>query len=186
MRWVRVVLSTRQDDKIMKVSKWEAKAGTGDPTAKVQTKDVKASTEWDNKAHTEQDDKAGIKKDNETGKRQDHNGVGDLGQDNKRATKPAERAYTEARRFSLCAFFLAAHSNTFLTFLSSKSVIGCPLSTGSDLIASSGLSMMSTNCDALSSRYPKRERWKSRACKVFYGIISKLTLSKLSPSTSQS
>ena len=139
------------------------------------------------------DDKAGIRGNDEAGKRErDKAGKGGDnkarigGQNDKAGTgkqniKRAAESVTKAchigaQRLLRCIFLLAVHSNPFLAFLSSESVIGWSLSLGS--IANSSLSVMSKNRRALSSRWPKGEWWKLRACKVASSIVFKLMLSK--------
>lgn len=65
-----------------------------------------------------------IRRDNKTGIGRDNNGVGDLTEYNIGAAELVARACIEEQRLLHCAFLLAAHSNTFLAFLSLKSVIG--------------------------------------------------------------
>lgn len=79
---------------------------------------------WDNKVSVRGwDDKVDIKK-----------------QDNKRVVEPLVRAcYTELWRLLCCVFPLVAHSNLFLAFSSSESMISWLLSLGS--IANSNLLM---------------------------------------------
>lgn len=99
--------------------------------------DNEAGIGEDDKAGTkEQDNKVGIRekdtnkvsdsrRDKEAGIKRRDNKAGIGRQDNKGVAESAARAYhTGAQKLLHCAVFLVMHSNPFLTFYSSKSVIG--------------------------------------------------------------
>ena len=121
--------------------------------------DDKASTRGDDKVGIGGDDevgiggrdKASIREDNEASiRRQDIKAEMERW-DIKRVVEPAARAcHTGAQRLLRYAFLFAVHSNFFLAFLSSESVISW--SSFVDSIANFGLSVTSTNRDAPFSR----------------------------------
>ncbi len=143
VRHVRAGLSTERDNK----------AGTRRDDGAGTRGDDGADTGGDNGAGIGGDDKPGIGgPDDEPGTGGPDNEPGTGGPDDKGAAEPAARAFhTGARRLSRRAFLLAAHSDTFLVFSSSESVIG-PTSPSGFSIANSGSSVTSTNRGAPSSR----------------------------------
>lgn len=147
--WVRVVPSTRQDDKVVGFLEWETEAGTANLAARVRIGDDEVSSKRDDKAR---DNETATRRDNAAGTKWDNNGVDDPGWDGKGAVKLAVGAYIEAWRFSRHAFLLATCSNTSVAFSSLESMIGWPLFSRLGSIANSSLSIILTTHDALSVR----------------------------------
>lgn len=68
-RWVRVVPSKRQSDKVVGVLKRETKAKRDNLVLEVRTRDNEAGIDQDDKVRIGQYNKAGIEKDDKTGTR---------------------------------------------------------------------------------------------------------------------
>ncbi len=166
VKHVGIVSSTERDNKAGTEGdngvdiKGDNKAGIGgnDKLGIIEPDDKSGSGRQDNKPDTKrQDNKPGIRgqNSNRVGNIIHDDGVGTRRRGNKGAAKPAARAfYIGAQRLSCRDFLLATHSDIFLAFLSSESVIS-RISPSSSSIANFALSVMLTNRVIPSLRYPK-------------------------------
>lgn len=87
VRWLGAGLSTKRDNKVVPVPRWETRAEKGNLVARIRTKNDVVGIE--------QDDKVGKRWDNQAGKRRDNNGVGNPKIDNKRVVGPTAGARQE-------------------------------------------------------------------------------------------